>query len=505
MANIWEKESVEEAMCDILLVLVDVEEWSVLVRVEELQAVVELQLQQEARSDEEEMCNILSVSVGIEESFESVAIGMHQDANTIMSFTQLEALRLTPPWMGQQYEYAFRHADSRALVYTRRSLEQLCAAFGGRDNDSHNLKMSCEYERTEILLRALPNGSGGRRSPNSACIHLSRARSTMQAPHLGHCKDHRCRGPDNVRVSCSCRSGDDHHKSISTDSPTPVTSAASVAASISTTSTAPTAPPTSPALNFSGSSFFGFDSLQYSLGFHDSGSHGSLDFYGSRSNGPVISPSPAPTSSSAFSISTVPTIPTVTASAKTLTTPTAPTMFLATATSPPAPSPPVSMDSSPADAPPTRHKPVQLYHENDPVPPYHQKPPRDSEQQEPCYYCADDHNSRKCANLHGSGESEIPMEPAIRDYCTMRDCVQAEAWLLLPPSPPSPPPARSVLSPSPPPPPPAQSPPPLRTSTPLLSPEQLTQAGASGYGALRTASTKTNCPPTTRSTKIPNA
>ncbi|KAF8246716.1 hypothetical protein K440DRAFT_630969, partial [Wilcoxina mikolae CBS 423.85] len=56
---------------------------------------------------------------------------------------------------------------------------------------------------------------------------------------------------------------------------------------------------------------------------------------------------------------------------------------------------------------------------------------------EPYYYCADDHNSWKCADLHADLEkglisindksrlvfgrtcSEIPMEPAIRDYCTM--------------------------------------------------------------------------------------
>ncbi|KAF8254216.1 hypothetical protein K440DRAFT_635718 [Wilcoxina mikolae CBS 423.85] len=113
-------------------------------------------------------------------------------------------------------------------------------------------------------------------------------------------------------------------------------------------------------------------------------------------------------------------------------------------------------------------------------------------EQQPCYYCADDHNSRKCADLHTDLEkglisindkgrlvfertySEIAMEPAIRDYYTMRDCARTEAWLLLPQSPPSPPPVCPVLSsPQPPlPPPPAQL---SRTSVPLPSPEQLTQ------------------------------
>jgi hypothetical protein len=85
-------------------VSVGVEESSVSVGVEESQAVVELQLQREARSESEAMCDISSVSVGVEESSESVAIGTHQDVNAIMSFTQLEASRLTPPWMDQQYE-----------------------------------------------------------------------------------------------------------------------------------------------------------------------------------------------------------------------------------------------------------------------------------------------------------------------------------------------------------------------------------------------------------------
>jgi hypothetical protein len=82
-------------------VSVGVEESSVSVGVEESQAVVELQLQRETRSEEEAMCDISSVSVGVEEPSESVAIGTHQDVNAIMSFTQLEASRLTPPWMDE--------------------------------------------------------------------------------------------------------------------------------------------------------------------------------------------------------------------------------------------------------------------------------------------------------------------------------------------------------------------------------------------------------------------
>jgi len=69
---------------------------------------------------------------------------------------------------------AFRYTDSRpdSLVYTREYLENLCAEFGGRE-DTESLKsflrtydhisgvvtergMMVEYERTEMLLRALP-------------------------------------------------------------------------------------------------------------------------------------------------------------------------------------------------------------------------------------------------------------------------------------------------------------------------------------------------------------
>ncbi|KAF8241236.1 hypothetical protein K440DRAFT_688377 [Wilcoxina mikolae CBS 423.85] len=73
-----------------------------------------------------------------------------------------------------------------------------------------------------------------------------------------------------------------------------------------------------------------------------------------------------------------------------------------------------------------------------------------------------------------SGEwhcAEIPLEPAHRDYSTIKDYARAGAPIL---SAPSPAPAPSPASqPAPPPPsPPAQS---SRTSVPLLSPEQLTQ------------------------------
>ena len=73
-------------------------------------AAVELQEQREVRSqmaqvlvEQETMCDVSSVSVGVDESSESVAIGTHQDVNAGMSFTQLEASRLTPPW-GQQFQ-----------------------------------------------------------------------------------------------------------------------------------------------------------------------------------------------------------------------------------------------------------------------------------------------------------------------------------------------------------------------------------------------------------------
>ncbi|KAF8531946.1 hypothetical protein BDD12DRAFT_16341 [Trichophaea hybrida] len=131
-------------------------------------------------------------------------------------------------------------------------------------------------------------------------------------------------------------------------------------------------------------------------------------------------------------------------------------------------------------APPNRQEPVKLPRSkpivpshNQPVPPNRQEPtppceyPVQLPQRDvpPCYYCGNDqHNLRKCADLStdlekgivninnrdrlvlGTAGGEIPMAPAARDF---------------------PPP--------PPPPPPAQSPPPPRTSTPLPSPEQLTQ------------------------------
>ncbi|KAF8252158.1 hypothetical protein K440DRAFT_633369 [Wilcoxina mikolae CBS 423.85] len=75
----------------------------------------------------------------------------------------------------------FRHADSRALIYTRQHLEELCAKFtashhriewaGFQNTDAlksflrtfdhisgvvTERRIMCEYERTEMLLRALP-------------------------------------------------------------------------------------------------------------------------------------------------------------------------------------------------------------------------------------------------------------------------------------------------------------------------------------------------------------
>ncbi|KAF8241408.1 hypothetical protein K440DRAFT_681243 [Wilcoxina mikolae CBS 423.85] len=159
-------------------------------------------------------------------------------------------------------------------------------------------------------------------------------------------------------------------------------------------------------------------------------------------------------------------------------------------------------------APPNRQEPVKLPRSepivpshNQPVPPYRQEavqpppcqepvqPPQQVDRP-PCYYCADDqHNLRKCTDLRtdlgigivsinnrdrlvlGTAGGEIPLEPAHRDYRTIKDYACAGAPILSAPSPaPAPSPASQPAPP--PPPPPAQS---SRTSVPLLSLEQLTQ------------------------------
>ncbi|KAF8252878.1 hypothetical protein K440DRAFT_269580 [Wilcoxina mikolae CBS 423.85] len=415
---------------------------------------------------------------------------------------------------------AFRHSDSRALVYTRRYLEELCTSFGGRHKDFGNLEqieclksfltqfdhisgvlmargMTCEYERTEMLLHTLPKKLW-KKAISKLGMHPLEP-STFNYHNLNTWISARITAAEALAM----------FELMAPKSPaaTDMTSTSSGTA-FPMTLTAPTVQPTAPMTS---------ENLTTLTSPTTPAAPSTIL---TTPTAPIASTAPiAPTAftpsthttSLAFSICTAHTAPTLTMAAKTLITPTAPTTS-------PAPTAPVPLMTSgtPTTSPPKqgpqarrrrfvnphrvrstipcRQKPAHLNRPNDSVPPYHQKPalPHCHVEQQPCYYCADDHNSRKCTDLHADLEkglisindksrlmfghtcSEIPMEPAIRDYCTMRDCARAEAWLLLPPSPPSPPPARSVLSlsPPPPPPPPAQS---SRIPTPLVSPEQLTQ------------------------------
>ncbi|KAF8252862.1 hypothetical protein K440DRAFT_643999 [Wilcoxina mikolae CBS 423.85] len=357
----------------------------------------------------------------------------------------------------------FRYSDCQpdSLVYTH-SHRGRDHAFGGLDQ-TESLKwflhtydhisgvvtergMMCKYERTEMLLRALPKRLW-RKAITKLGMHPIEPKALVMFEFL-----------------------------------TP-------AAALPTTSTAPLAPNTSPAPLSSITPTALTASLITSSA-------------SSISPSPMISPtlttsapSTVPSTMHMTSIAPIASIPSSTAHTTTdhtmmthLTplTPTAPTISLATAMSPPAPSPPAPALAKHGPQA-HRHRFVNLHH------------------------CADLHAdvekglisiNDKGRLMFGHTCSEIPMEPAIRDYCTMRDCARAEAWLLLPPSPPSPPPARSVLSlsPPPPPPPPVQS---SRIPTPLVSPGQLIQLVREVVEHF-TASPRTNRPPTpsyTKSTK----
>ncbi|KAF8247276.1 hypothetical protein K440DRAFT_661560 [Wilcoxina mikolae CBS 423.85] len=389
----------------------------------------------------------------------------------------------------------FRHSDSRALVYTRRYLEELCTSFGGRHKDFGSLEliertksfltqfehisgvrmargMACEYERAEMLLHTLPKKLWKEAISKLGMHPLEPTEALAMFEFMAPQSPTAAEMTPSTSLALTTSASTTPSASLTSASmiaPTTPTSAGIASPMNLTVRTAPTVEPTAPL-------------------------------------SPLASPAP---------MALAPMAPTI--------TPTAPTTSLAFSIST-APSP-ATQDLQVLwrrfvnphrvrSTIPCRQEPAHLNHPKDPIPPYHQKPalPHCHVEQQPYYYCADDHNSRKCADLHADLEkglisindkgrlvfgrtcSEIPMEPAIRDYCTMRDCARAEAWLLLPPSPPSPPPARPVLSPPPlpPPSPPASSPaspawpaslqppppPPAqlsRTSVPLPSPEQLTQ------------------------------
>ncbi|KAF8242780.1 hypothetical protein K440DRAFT_638263 [Wilcoxina mikolae CBS 423.85] len=499
----------------------------------------------------------------------------------------------------------FRHADSRALIYTRQHLEQLCATFRdghrGRDHadfggldQTESLKsflrtydhisrvvtergMMCEYERTEMLLRALPKrlwrkavtklgmhplepstfDYGKLHSWVTAkitaaealamfeCLALTSPAATEMTPTTSPALPSSAPAPSPAPTAAVplMTSG------TPTTSPAPMTPTTLTAPTASVTPMAPTISTTahkSPAAT---------DITSTSSG---TASPMTLTV----PTAPTVQPT-APMTSENMTTLMSPTTPT--APSTILTTPTAsiapmapptvvtsPALTASTASTPPARThtarqgtihagpmvrlgiirvePPqgqkirrhhyahpqpirphrtestVTCRSEPA--PPNRQEPVKLPRSkpivpshNQPVPPYRQEavqPPPCQEPVQPpqqvdhppCYYCADDqHNLRKCTDLRtdlgkgivsinnrdrlvlGTAGGEIPLEPAHRDYRTIKDYARAGAPIL---SAPSPAPAPSPVSQ----PAPLQTPPPARLSrlpAPLLSPEQLTQ------------------------------
>ncbi|KAF8247974.1 hypothetical protein K440DRAFT_286346 [Wilcoxina mikolae CBS 423.85] len=443
----------------------------------------------------------------------------------------------------------FRHADSRALIYTRQHLEELCAKF--TDSRHHSIQlagfqntdalksflrtynhingvvtergMMCEYERTEILLRALP-----KRLWRKAITKLG---INPLEPHtFNYCKlknwiDTRCSAAEALAMFEFLASP----TSTVTAPLELTTSPAPTAHSPSPTSPAPTASVTPMAPTISTTA-------------HKSPAATDMTSTSSGTASPMTST--VPTTPTAF------TPPARTHTARQGTIRAGPMVRLGIIRveppqgqkirrhhyAQPEPIRPhrtestVTCRSEPArsnrpkpmqphgqePAPPNRQEPVKLPrsepivpshnqpvspNRQQPVPPYRQEPVQPPQQVDrpPCYYCADDqHNLRKCTDLRtdlgkgivsinnrdrlllGTAGAEIPMAPAARDYRTIRDYARAGAPILSAPAPvPTPLPPSPVPAPSPASQPaPLQTPPPARpsrTSVPLLSPEQLTQ------------------------------
>ncbi|KAF8243355.1 hypothetical protein K440DRAFT_664156 [Wilcoxina mikolae CBS 423.85] len=445
---------------------------------------------------------------------------------------------------------AFRHSDSRALVYTRRYLEELCTSFGGHHKDFGSLEqieclksfltqfdhfsgvliargMTCEYERTEMLLHTLPKKL------------WKKAISKLEMYPLE---------PTEALAIFEFMAPNSHAATEMTPSTTPaLTTSAFTSSSASLTSAsmmAPTASMTAPTASTTPMA---------------SASPAPTDMTAAiptASTAPTTSPA-LPDSAAAIAPMAPPTVVTSPARmASTASTPLARTHTARQGTIRAGPmvrlgiiriEPPQGQkicrhhyaqpesirphrskstvtcrrEPTPSNRPkprqprsqepvtPNRQETIKLPRSerivpshNQPVPPPCQEPVQPLQQvnRPPCYYCADDqHNLRKCTDLPtdlgkgiisinnrdrlvvGTAGADIPMALAARDYCTMRDYARAGAPILLPPSPsPSPPPFQvPSLEPSPASQPaPLQTPPPARPSrlpVPLLSPEQLTQ------------------------------
>ncbi|KAF8242125.1 hypothetical protein K440DRAFT_619284 [Wilcoxina mikolae CBS 423.85] len=368
----------------------------------------------------------------------------------------------------------FWYSDSRpdSLVYTRHYLEQLCATFrdshrardhaefGGLDQKSFlrtydhisgvvtERGMMCEYERTEMLLRALPKRLW-RKAVTKLGMH------PLEPSTFDYGKLHSWITAKITAAEALAMFEFTAHKSSAA---TDMTSTSSATASPMTL-TAPTAPvplmtsgtpttspaPMTPTTLTAPTASVTPMAPTISTTAHKSPAATDLTLTSSGTASPMTS--------------TVPTAPTVQPTApmtsKILTTPTAP--IAPTAFTPPAPTastastarqgtiragptvrlgiirvePPqgqkirrhhyaqpepirphrtestVTCRSEPAA--PTRQKPIKLLRSepivpshNQPVPPYRQEPVQPPQQVDcpPCYYCADDqHNLRKCTDL----------------------------------------------------------------------------------------------------------
>ncbi|KAF8243841.1 hypothetical protein K440DRAFT_32483 [Wilcoxina mikolae CBS 423.85] len=414
---------------------------------------------------------------------------------------------------------AFRYADSRpdSLVHTRRYLENLCADFAGRD-DTEGLKnffrtydhisgvvtergMMCEYERTEMLLRVLPKRLW-RKAVTKLGMH------PLEPSTFDYGKLHSW---ITAKITAAEALAMFEFVAPKSPAPTDMTAATPTASTAPTTSPAPTASTAStpPARTHTARQGTIRAGPTVRLGIirvePPQGQKVRRHHYvppapvrPHRSESTVTcrrEPTPSNRPKPGQLRSQEPVTPN---RQETVKLPRSDPIVLSR--DQPAP----SNRQMPAQ-PPQKPEPAPL----EPVQPQRSEPEsfpsnrRESVQPQqldhpPCHYCANnEHNLRKCVELRmdlkkgivsinnrdrlvlGTAGAEIPMAPAARDYRTIRDYARAGAPILSAPAPvptplpPSPIPAPRARSPPPPPPlPPGKL---SRTSTPLLSPEQLTQ------------------------------
>ncbi|KAF8241309.1 hypothetical protein K440DRAFT_683589 [Wilcoxina mikolae CBS 423.85] len=343
-----------------------------------------------------------------------------------------------PDWAALKKEMlvVFRHADSRpdSLVYTHHYLQNLCADVAGR-KDTEALEaflrsynhisgvvtergIMCEYERMEMLLRALPKRLW-RKAVTKLGMH------PLEPSTFGYGKLHSWITAKITAAEALVMFEFMAPKSPAATEMTPSTSLASTTPSASLTSASMTAPTTP--------TFTGIASPTNLTVPTAPTVQPTAPMTSENLTIPTAFTPSTPTTTLALSISTAQTAPILTMAAETLITPPAP--------SPPAPSPPTPSPAKQgrktADAVSSIHTVI---------------------------------NNRDRLVL-GTAGGEIPLEPAYRDCRTIKDYARAGAPILSAPSPapaPSPPSQPAPL----------QTPPPARLSplpAPLLSPEQLSQ------------------------------